>query len=64
MRFLCCLLILSGCASTYTPKTEAGARCKQQCSAQMAACINSLTTCSVANANCLNSCADLDRLTK
>lgn len=59
-------LCLVGCAagSNFTPKTQAGARCKVQCAQNMSMCQGSSYTCDRAAATCMNSCQELDGLSK
>lgn len=57
------LLALSGCAFNFdTPKTPAGAACKQDCSKAMLACNGSSYTCDKGYNRCTDSCAAAEGL--
>jgi hypothetical protein len=57
---------LLGCAAgtNFKPKTQAGAQCKVQCSQSMSNCIGSSYTCDRAASTCMQSCAELDSVSK
>jgi hypothetical protein len=67
-KLLICLAAMAmvGCAagSNFTPKTQAGARCKVQCSQNMSMCQGSSYTCDRAAATCMKSCEELDAVSK
>lgn len=65
--FICLVaLAMVGCAagSNFTPKTQAGAQCKAQCAQNMSMCRGSSYTCDRAASTCMNSCQELDALSK
>lgn len=63
---LVALLALVGCAagSDFKPKTQAGAQCKVQCAQNMSKCVGSSYTCDRAASTCMQSCAELDAVSK
>jgi len=56
---------LSGCAApSFSPTTIEGANCKRQCATDMQGCQGSPYTCDRSYAQCVQSCIDIDRLSK
>lgn len=69
MRLLIASILIAlttACAmgTDFHPKTIEGANCKQQCASDMAKCRASSYTCDKAAATCMNSCQEIDALTK
>lgn len=60
------ILTLPACAAgaSFKPKTVAGAQCKNQCAQDMSRCMGSSYTCDRAASTCMQSCEELDALSK
>ncbi len=62
------VISLSACAgavgSSFKPKTVAGAQCKNQCAQNMSRCLGSSYTCDRAASTCMQSCEELDAVSK
>ena len=49
---------------TFEPETIEGAQCKQECSMNMQNCTAAEETCETAFGHCIDSCEDIDRLSR
>lgn len=58
-------ITLAGCAApSFEPTTRAGADCKKECSVNQQSCRASSMTCDKGYANCIQSCIDIERVSK
>jgi len=60
------ILTFTACAAgtSFKPKTVAGAQCKNLCAQNMSRCMGSSYTCDRAASTCMQSCEELDSLSK
>ncbi len=58
--------LIGGCAISpkFTPTTMKGAECKRECALRQQACVASSYTCDQGYSSCIESCIDIDRLSK
>lgn len=66
MRYLVIgLLLVSGCATAkFTPSTQEGAQCKQDCNKALMNCNAHMITCNKGYSACLDTCADAEQIIK
>jgi len=57
------IAVISGCAS-YSPTTVEGAQCKLKCAKNMQGCEGSSYTCDRGYALCVDSCKEIDQLSR
>ena len=57
------MLLMAACG-TFEPETIEGAQCKQECSMNMQNCTAAEETCETAFGHCIDSCEDIDRLSR
>lgn len=57
------MLLITACG-TFEPETIEGAQCKQECSMNMQNCTANEETCETAFGHCIDSCEDIDRLSR
>ena len=57
------VLLMAACG-TFEAKTMEGAQCKQECSMNMQNCTASEEICETAFDHCIDSCEDIDRLSR
>ncbi len=60
------ILYVGGCAFApkFTPTTMKGAECKRECAMGEQSCVGNPYTCDNGYASCIESCIDIDRLSK
>ena len=57
------VLLMAACG-TFEAETMEGAQCKQECSMNMQNCTASKEICETAFDHCIDSCEDIDRLSR